>query len=116
MTIDDRVIRQIKAEYNKLEREEKLLPPDKLDEYRDRFRELFGPERLAGLDGETLLNTMHLHGNKDSLVYWLEFKNDEEFSNRLFGGIGGGTASNSVSSAARRRVSGSPAVHSISRT
>jgi len=26
-----------------------------------------------------LLNTMHAHGNHDSLLYWLEFKNNEEF-------------------------------------
>ena len=35
---------------------------------------------------------MHAHGNKDSLVYWLEFKNDEEFPSIQFGGIGGGSA------------------------
>jgi 5-methylcytosine-specific restriction protein B len=34
---------------------------------------------------------MHAHGTKDSLVYWLEFKDDEEFPAR-FGGIGGGSA------------------------
>ena len=33
---------------------------------------------------------MHAHGNKDSLVYWLEFKNDEEFPAR-FGSISGGS-------------------------
>ena len=40
---------------------------------------------------KTLLETMHTHGNKDSLVYWLEFKNDEEFPAR-FGSIAGGSA------------------------
>ncbi len=34
---------------------------------------------------------MHSHGNKDSLVYWLEFKDDEEFPGR-FGSIAGGSA------------------------
>ena len=29
---------------------------------------------------------------RDSLVYWLEFKNDEEFRGPRFGGIGGGSA------------------------
>jgi 5-methylcytosine-specific restriction protein B len=48
---------------------------------------------LAGLDGESLLETMHAHGNKDSLVYWLEFKNDEEeFPSIRFGSISGGSA------------------------
>ena len=34
---------------------------------------------VAGVDGEALLHTMHDHGNRDSLVYWLEFKDDDEF-------------------------------------
>ena len=35
---------------------------------------------------------MHAHGNKESLVYWLEFKNDEEFPGPSFGSIAGGSA------------------------
>ncbi len=34
---------------------------------------------------------MHDHGNRDSLVYWLEFKDDEEFP-AIFGSIAGGSA------------------------
>jgi len=34
---------------------------------------------------------MHDHGNRDSLVYWLEFKDDEEFP-ASFGSIAGGSA------------------------
>ncbi len=34
-----------------------------------------------------------MHGpGKDSLVYWLEFKNDEESPHRRFGSIAGGSA------------------------
>ena len=29
---------------------------------------------------------MHAHGRQDSLVYWLEFKDDEEFPTSRFGG------------------------------
>ena len=35
---------------------------------------------------------MHTHGNQDSLVYWLEFKNDEELPGTNFGSIAGGSA------------------------
>jgi len=35
---------------------------------------------------------MHSHGNKDSLVYWLEFKDDDEFPSHQFGSISGGSA------------------------
>ncbi len=51
-----------------------------------------GPSVLAGLDGEPLLTLLHDHSNRDSLVYWLEYKNDDEFETNRFGGIGGGSA------------------------
>jgi 5-methylcytosine-specific restriction enzyme B len=62
-----------------------------LQQCRDRFRERFGPDRLAQLDGLALLETMHLHGGTESLVYWLEFKNDDEMP-AVFGSISGGSA------------------------
>jgi len=74
-----------------LNAEGKLLSRAQLDQFYGTFRSRFGPDKLGNLDGEALLTTMHAHGTKDSLVYWLEFKNDEEFPAR-FGGIGGGTS------------------------
>ena len=35
---------------------------------------------------------MHDHSNKDSLVFWLEWKNDDEFVTKRFGSIAGGSA------------------------
>jgi 5-methylcytosine-specific restriction enzyme B len=55
------------------------------------FRERFGPAALNRLEGEELLATVHNHSNRDSLVYWLEFKNDDEFP-AVFGSIAGGSA------------------------
>ena len=57
----------------------------------DAFRRKFGPEVLRSLNGEVLLESMHAHGSRDSLVYWLEFKDDAEFPAR-FGSIAGGSA------------------------
>jgi 5-methylcytosine-specific restriction protein B len=68
-----------------------ILSREQVEQRQRRFREEFGPEVLARLDGEALLLKMHGRGTKDSLVYWLEFKDDAEFGGR-FGGIGGGTA------------------------
>lgn len=68
-----------------------LLSTAQLAQYYRAFRAKFGPDTLAQLDGETLLSTMHDHGNHDSLVYWLEFKDDAEFPAR-FGSIAGGSA------------------------
>ena len=58
------------------------------------FRERFGPTVLRDLDGEALLRLMHgrLTGETRCLAYWLEFKNDDEFSGNQLGGIGGGSA------------------------
>ena len=62
-----------------------------LQRYHDAFRREFGPEVLRSLDGQELLERMHAHGNRDSLVYWLEFKDDETFPAK-FGSIAGGSA------------------------
>ncbi len=70
----------------------KLHSPERLDAAYNTFRDRFGPDKLALLDGTALLNAMHLHGNKESLVYWLEFKDDEEFPGISFGSIAGGSA------------------------
>lgn len=73
--------------------EQGKTPTDsRLEEQYQAFRSRFGPAVLAGLDGEPLLNLMHETGNRDSLAYWLEFKNDEEFETRQFGSIAGGSA------------------------
>ncbi|BAI61040.1 hypothetical protein MCP_0968 [Methanocella paludicola SANAE] len=56
------------------------------------FRKKFNPEVLASLDGKALLEYMHGKNSRDSLAYWLEFKNDEEFETNIFGSIGGGSA------------------------
>lgn len=86
---------QIKADllkrYQTLRDHGDLLSRAQLESAYATFRSRFGPEVLAQQDGETLLNTMHLHGNQESLVYWLEFKNDDEFPNH-FGSIAGGSA------------------------
>jgi 5-methylcytosine-specific restriction protein B len=77
--------------YRKMDAEGKLVSRAQLAAYYDTFRQRFGPEQLGRLDGEALLETMHNHSNPDSLVYWLEFKDDEEFPNH-FGSIAGGSA------------------------
>src|SRR5437870_4997777 len=76
-----------------LNAEGKLLSRIQLDQYYATFRNRFGPDKLASLDGKALLTTMQPQpGNKDSLAYWLEFKNDEEFPGPRFGSIAGGSA------------------------
>lgn len=89
--LEDQLKQSLKQTYNEMLESGELQPPERLNACYSLFRERFGPERLAQLEGEELLNTMHAHGNQDSLVYWLEFKDDDEFP-AAFGSIAGGSA------------------------
>ena len=89
LELEPRIVEDVLRCYKKLEDAGKLLSKQQLEEYCRTFRNKFGPEQLALLDGEALLKAMH--SPKDSLAYWLEFKNDEEFPG-VFGSIAGGSA------------------------
>ena len=91
MTLDPRIRNELRVTYDQLSRDEQIVSKANVAEYYDRFRQRFGPERLASLDGETLLTTLKPGFTHDSLAYWLEFKNDDEFP-AMCGGIAGGSA------------------------
>lgn len=90
--LDEKKRKEIIERYQKLLHEGKLPTSQQLDQEYALFRETFGPSVLSGLDGDALLKLMHDHSNRDSLVYWLEFKNDDEFATTKFGSIAGGSA------------------------
>jgi 5-methylcytosine-specific restriction protein B len=90
--LDLGIIEELKATCKAIEEAGELLTRDQLARYFATFRARFGPDRLKSLNGPDLLETMHSHGNKDSLVYWLEFKDDDEFPSPQFGSISGGSA------------------------
>ena len=89
--LDERIKNDLLERYRAIRDRGELLSQAQLDKAYANFRSRFGPQVLANLDGEELLTTVHAHGSRDSLVYWLEFKNDEEFPAR-FGSIAGGSA------------------------
>src|ERR1700733_5261342 len=89
--LDNTLRDHLKRAYEQLLEQGQFPSREKLAEYYATFRGRFAPEKLLQLDGEELLNTIHAHGNRDSLVYWLEFKNDDEFP-EFFGSIAGGSA------------------------
>jgi 5-methylcytosine-specific restriction protein B len=91
MILNEIVSKRINEQIPILEESGDLLSNEKLAEYYQIFKQKFGPGKLSSLDGEALLTTMHDSSNRNSLVYWLEFKNDEEMPNR-FGSIAGGSA------------------------
>ena len=90
--LDPAVRAEVLEEHRRLSDAGALPTDDTLDREYALFHDRFGPAVLRGLDGEALLTFLHEHGNAESLVYWLEFKNDEEFSTRKFGSIKGGSA------------------------
>src|SRR4030095_14650677 len=90
--LDKRIEQELRAALDSLERSGELLSVERLQAAYAAFRERFGPDKLKSLDGQALLQSMHTHGNKESLVYWLEFKNDEEFPGTRLGSISGGSA------------------------
>jgi predicted Mrr-cat superfamily restriction endonuclease len=89
--LDKRIRAELSEWHDRLLAEDKILLSQQMDQYLATFRSRFGPEVLAGLDGEPLLTLMH-ETTSDSLAYWLEFKNDDEFPTKQFGSIAGGTA------------------------
>lgn len=88
--LDHRLKQRLGEEHTRMQLAGELLPLRRLEACYSLFRNRYGPDALRQLDGERLLNTMHAHG-RDSLVYWLEFKNDDEFPGK-FGSIAGGSA------------------------
>lgn len=91
LTLADDVAATLRQEHDELRNKGLVRSAEELSVYYERFRDRFGPRVLASLDGEALLEGMHGRGTKESLVYWLEFKDDEEMPDH-FGGIGGGSA------------------------
>lgn len=92
MILDEKLVQEIRKVQTSLNSEGKLPSKAQLGVFYETFRQRFGPDRLKNLDGEALLEAIHNHSNRDSLVYWLEFKNDEELPGTMFGSIAGGSA------------------------
>lgn len=92
MALDHRVVEGVRQACERLRESGELMSKESLNQYYETFRDRFGPERLKSLDGVELLETVHDHSNHDSLAYWVEFKNDDEFPTTRFGSIAGGSA------------------------
>lgn len=91
MPLDPAVLTDLRQWQRQLLTEGALRSPEELRGWTETFRRRHGPDVLAGLDGPELLEVIHDHGRRDSLVYWLEFKDDEELP-AVFGSIAGGSA------------------------
>lgn len=89
--IESRVIERIRKMCERLTVDGKLPSREQLDTSYARFAERFGPAALKARDGTSLLEHMYDYGNRGSLAFWLEFKDDEDLPG-IFGSITGGSA------------------------
>lgn len=88
--VDSRIREQLETLHSDLTNSGGLMSLETLNDTYARFRQRFGPDTLRRLDGEPLLELMKGTG-KEGLIYWLEFKDDDEFPAR-FGSIAGGSS------------------------
>ena len=88
------IIQDIIQTSNKLESDGAFIPVKELMQGYDLFNQKFGPDKLKELDGEELIESLFNTANRDSLVYWLEYKNDDEFKTNMetYGSIASGSA------------------------
>ncbi len=92
LEFDPRVLDRVRATRDRMRGAGQLLAPEALSGYLTRFRAKYGAEVLDRLSGTALLDAMHGRKSRDSLMYWLEFKNDEDFAGPRLGSISGGSA------------------------
>ena len=84
------VLENLKRVHEELRSNGELHSREALEGFYETFRQRFGPEALRARDGESLLSLMH-ETTRDGMIYWLEFKADDEFPS-TFGSIAGGSA------------------------
>ena len=92
MILPEKFAQKIREIRTKLDSQGEIFSKSQLDNFSETFKKRFSPAKLNSIDGEVLLNTMHNHSSNDSLVYWLEYKNDDELPSTSLGSIGGGSA------------------------
>jgi len=92
--INQDIINQLKDTSEKLLLEKKILSAEELNQGYILFSKKFGTDILKSLDDEQLIETIFNSSNKEGLIYWLEYKNDDEFKTNSYsyGGIAGGSA------------------------
>jgi len=72
--------------------QEQLAYRPERERYRKYFLSNFGPKVLQRLIDQELLEEIPINLKNHGMDYTLEFKNDEDFCQSLFGSIGGGSA------------------------
>ena len=86
------IVNKLSENYQKYGSTIKFEKDETLERYQDYFIEKFSLATLERMSPQETLNELMNMNNQESMVYWLEFKNDEEFKTSVLGGIQGGSA------------------------
>src|SRR5699024_4073336 len=86
------IVNKLSENYQKYGSTIKFEKDETLERYQDYFIEKFSLATLERMSPQETLNELMNMNNQESMIYWLEFKNDEEFKTGLLGGIQGGSA------------------------
>lgn len=92
--LEPRLFEELQALVDRGVASRELMTPAEIEQQTAIFRDRFGPAVLRTQDGDAVLQLLHGRqaGESKCLAYWLEFKDDEEFSGHRFGSIGGGSS------------------------
>lgn len=69
-----------------------IRPEERMEKEYALFQRRFGYDVLQNLTGEDLIESIFNTMNKESLAYWLEYKNDDSFDTMQYGSVSGGGA------------------------
>lgn len=88
----EEIVNLLIQQYEELKITSNFVEDNMLEEQRNYFTRKFSKEILVKMTLEEALENLMNLKNRDSLVYHLEFKNDEDFNTNNFGSILGGSA------------------------
>lgn len=86
------IVKKLSKDYQEFRSDIKFEDDDTIEDFREYFLNKFSLDILEGMSAEDSLQELMNLKNRESLVYHLEFKNDEEFRTDYFGGILGGSS------------------------
>lgn len=86
------IVEKLSKDYEEFRKDIKFVDYDTIEKQREYFIEKYSLDVLENMSAEDSLQELMNLKNRESLVYHLEFKNDEEFKTDYFGSIQGGSS------------------------
>src|SRR5271166_4610959 len=105
-SLDPRIVESLRSAYERRTSRGELLSTDRLQASYVAFQVRFGPDALRSLDGPALLQVMHAHGNRESLVYCWSSRTTTSSPGRCSAASPAGALTNSGCFGGGRRING----------